>query len=470
MRARATLPSPRSSQGDLHQGGDHLKAASESILDIFQAPLEGQQDVRSVCRADIHRNVLAFQMDQPALAFHGGSFSVQYAHSDPAIAARLWALGYMSVVAPAAVRDRLQWGDLSIDIVIMNSSAVDFLSGHLNRSALDEAVRILIPSGFLILSDSHAKLPLACTMSQLLGPTVFANVFLRANVSIDGIEGLGSCDPQSGCAFPPNPLRLGNPEESVEQRPCQPVIAKPGDEYISLTDAGRIQKALSSPDLAVGRFRTAYPSGSRWFSGFDRGHGEQERYTGQTAPKPEFTEHPKLVSLVRDGNIKSVLDAGAGTCTLYGAFLERNFLGKLDRFMSFGGYNCPMLRLCGERGTISMEYNWLNPLPFCNSCKFDLVFQAQGVHHNPNKTAHLLMLNNFDSVLVCGGWLSISDAQTGPGPDWVPVLLAWAKERGYKFISRVNRGTRPMILVRKLCEQGMHSPRRKLLDVIRSKF
>lgn len=218
-------------------------------------------------------------------------------------------------------------------------------------------------------------------MSAVLGATTFANVFIRANESRLGANRLASCSQLPG-------NEVGCNHFAKQVGPCQPVIAKSGYKYVSLTDTRRIEMTVGSKDLAIGRFRSTLPSGSNWYKGFDPGHHEP-RYDGTDMGKPELEANAKLMTLLRTGSIKSVLDAGAGTCTFYAALLNRQLFSKLDRFYSFGGYNCPMLRFCGERGTISMEFNWLDPLPFCSSCKFDLVFQAQGLHHNHGEIAHM---------------------------------------------------------------------------------
>mmetsp|Transcript_9767 Transcript_9767/g.28777 ORF Transcript_9767/g.28777 Transcript_9767/m.28777 type:complete len:180 (-) Transcript_9767:26-565(-) len=50
-----------------------------------------------------------------------------------------------------------------------------------------------------------------------------------------------------------------------------------------------------------------------------------------------------------------------------------------------------MARVASERGSLIFDWSWLDPLPFCQKCTFDVVFQAEGIHHTvPRKTADRL--------------------------------------------------------------------------------
>merc|ERR1711957_739994 len=116
-------------------------------------------------------------------------------------------------------------------------------------------------------------------------------------------------------------------------------------------------------------------------------------YVSPTPVKREW--HEGLSSLVRDGKVKSLLDAGAGSCTLAGHLRRAGLMQRLNPYVAFGSYDCSMLRICGERGAISFQYNWLNSLPFCRGCKFDMVFQAEGIHHIQGKENITKSLDHF---------------------------------------------------------------------------
>ena len=97
-----------------------------------------------------------------------------------------------------------------------------------------------------------------------------------------------------------------------------------------------------------------------------------------------------LEALVRSGKVKSILDAGAGTCSL-DAHLRKHGLRSRVRLVAFGFYDCSMARVAAERGSLIFDWSWLDPLPFCQKCTFDVVFQAEGIHHTvPRKTADRL--------------------------------------------------------------------------------
>eukprot|EP00972_Heterocapsa_arctica_P015727 2317319-Heterocapsa_arctica.AAC.1 len=81
----------------------------------------------------------------------------------------------------------------------------------------------------------------------------------------------------------------------------------------------------------------------------------------------------------------------------------------MNQYVAFGAYGCAMLRTCGERGFISFQYNWMNKLPFCKGCTFDLVLQLQGLHHVGTIADAMKTYDNFDAVLACRGFLHLDD-------------------------------------------------------------
>merc|ERR1712060_261302 len=93
------------------------------------------------------------------------------------------------------------------------------------------------------------------------------------------------------------------------------------------------------------------------------------------------------------------------------------------------------------------QFTWLEPLPFCPRCQFDLVFQAQGVHHNNNENL-LRMLDNFAAAVACGGWVWLHDSDWRR---WGPRVESWAGRLGYAFERSCHMRRSAGYLVTKTC-------------------
>ena len=119
------------------------------------------------------------------------------------------------------------------------------------------------------------------------------------------------------------------------------------------------------------RYATSPVTAGAWVSNYV-GSG------GRLGDKKEWL--PAFTKGIERGHIRSVLDAGAGTCSLDG-HLRGHGLRDRVRLLSFGFYDCSMARVAAERGSIIFDWTWLDPLPLCSTCTFDLVFQAEGMHH-----------------------------------------------------------------------------------------
>jgi hypothetical protein len=88
-------------------------------------------------------------------------------------------------------------------------------------------------------------------------------------------------------------------------------------------------------------------------------------YVGNHGFLPDKREWSMLLTQrVLRGNARSILDAGAGTCSL-DAHLRKHGLRSRVRLVSFGFYDCSMARVASERGSLIFDWSWLDPLPFC---------------------------------------------------------------------------------------------------------
>ena len=154
----------------------------------------------------------------------------------------------------------------------------------------------------------------------------------------------------------------------------------------------------------------------QWTDRYHENH--PDAYKAYIGPEPE-KEWRHLGQLWRSGKLKHVkrlLDAGSGTCTLEGGLRRMKLLSRLSVYLAFGVYDCSMLRVCAERGAVAFQHNWLNPLPICANCKFDLIFQSGGVHHMKKVEDHTLFLNNMLAHLECNGLLFVTDGGDFAGP------------------------------------------------------
>merc|ERR550537_1510917 len=155
-------------------------------------------------------------------------------------------------------------------------------------------------------------------------------------------------------------------------------------------------------------------------------------------------------TMIRDGKITSMVDAGAGSCSLALMLREKNLMKKLNYF-AFGFYDESMARICAERGQVIMDWSWFNKLPVCSQCKYDLVFQVEGMHHIgqdcEKKTLQCVIpqwrqtMDNFDEVTKCGGFIHVGDNDCNKKTNyfydgdkkqcWAGFAIEWAKEKGY---------------------------------------
>ena len=236
----------------------------------------------------------------------------------------------------------------------------------------------------------------------------------RGNFGLNGSAAVARCRRSGGkgCVRPAAILRPAPPFTNVYSKRPAPIAVERacrpdrgctrftrGDAR-TRTIADPTRQALVLREAPVGRLR--YWDEGRVVSGYDgvwasryrKEHGQawHEIYVGNHGFMPDKREWPgALEALVRSGKVKSILDAGAGTCSL-DAHLRKHGLRSRVRLVAFGFYDCSMARVASERGSLIFDWSWLDPLPFCQKCTFDVVFQAEGIYHTvPRKTADRLL-------------------------------------------------------------------------------
>jgi len=339
-----------------------------------------------------------------------------FVQSTDAAAAAAWkAKGISLVVPPTATV--LPFAERASDVVVADASSPRFasLDDDRFRKWLVELTRVLADDGPLVLLHlgDRAKIvskwlsskqrnvdvchemdqtssegqPYDCgkdekdrfacvALKAILRPVAgFRNVFERLRAPP---ELLGACCIHAKYAKKACPRRCTRFSAS---HPKLPTIA----------DATR--QALVLREAPVGRLRfwnvkrlvASYDRS--WATSYERRHPTMwhQIYVGDHGFLPDKREWPlALEQLVSKGDVASILDAGAGACSLDAHFRKTGVRSKL-RVASFGFYDCSMARVASERGSLVIDWSWVDPLPFCDTCTFDVVFQAEGIHHTTPK-------------------------------------------------------------------------------------
>jgi hypothetical protein len=351
-----------------------------------------------------------------------------------------------------------------------------------------EITRLLAVGGTVVVGEPPAPVPEAqgnwsalFRRSPLLESTTFRNVFRRANPLTNGVRfcpDCGLCSP-----FDPKPKghcarRLGQ-ASAKGSGVCQPRVQP---DYVSLDDPRRKKAILREKSFSKGRLHhwpvvNVLKTQTRemwtdrclrktrsWFYSNYVGNDEPDGSRGRVH-KAEWHRN-EFSAWVSAGRVKSVLDAGAGSCTLDYVLRHEGLTRKLKPYVPFGFYDCSQARICAERGTLTLAWNWLNPLPFCKDCTFDLVFQAEGMHHIGQGCANNSLacveplwkqtFDNFDAHVACGGHIYVTDHRckeheefyTGAGRSlcWRHGGRSWAKAKKYS-ITEPNNG----LLIKKIC-------------------
>jgi len=194
--------------------------------------------------------------------------------------------------------------------------------------------------------------------------------------------------------------------------------------------------------------------------------GALDKLTGRRTPgRPLGWEHKWFHG---PSAPRRILDAGAGTCSGH-AWMALEGLLEERLFFDFGFYDCSFAAVCSERGTPNMNWDWNLPLPVCSNCKFDLVNQVGGVHHQIQSCHHRggavevacaektfgVLMDNFDRVLACGGsmWLhdGLSVLSSGKFWHWNSYVVRWARSRGTYETRDLSAGKKGIVSLHKRC-------------------
>lgn len=442
-------------------GGDKVSKAlpedlEATVLDIFCQKKKKCLTLRNA-GLKTYRSVLAVGVSTALPFLQKMGFYVWHVNWDTAAATELFNEGHPSLLWDYANITRLPFTDFAADVVILNLTACLAQETGSVSPVVSQMVRLLTPAGMLVLvgvpedttSLDLKELPPAPRALLLPGPR--SNVFFR----LDGeAEGVPVCH---GCAM-----------GSSYTGECQPHVQ---GGYASLNQTNRKTSILEDPPLHKARLhhwpvfnvlKTEIGPPTWCDNTSKRDHGWfQRNHASQDPNKIGFVK--QFDNWIKSGKVKSLLDAGAGACTLEGHLRITGSLKRLKPYMAFGANDCSMLRICAERSAISFQWNWANPLPVCPTCKFDLVFQVEGVHHLKKEEWKPSWTQLMDRV-ACKGHLFLADRRCKEEDYyivygtlgkkkwcWMDSVQDWAATAGHSSQRMKATRGRSHVLLQKKC-------------------
>ena len=336
----------------------------------------------------------------------------------------------------------LPFTDFAADIVVLDVSS---FSAALLGGVVTEAVRILAPKGVLfILGAADFEIStFSPQAAKLVLPGSYVHSYVRR---LEVVPDLPVCE---ACGM--RALYGSRAIELSPQNQCQAWIQP---DFKSIFQPEMLDKFNSKSEDTLENQRLIW-----WWRPnvlkTQQGHKEwADKYSAQN-PWPydhayvnsdPFKLMPRLEAMVKAGKVKRILDAGAGSCSLEGELRRKGYWKTVHNFLAFGAYDCSMLRICAERGSISLQHNWLIPLPVCASCKFDFIFQFAGIHHMKHVDNHSTFLDNMLAHLECDGLLFVND--NGP---WRPMFREALKVKVRQNMVKYTESSDKAIEVHRTC-------------------
>ena len=364
--------------------------------------------------------------------FHGPGFFPLYIVTEDKDAQTLFDGGANSLLNGLERFQDLPFVDFAADIVVLDVSS---FSTTLLGGVVTEAVRILAQQGVLFVlgaadfnisdfSPQAAKLVLAGS---------YAHSFVRRVGVVPDLPVCKACGMSSMSGV--RSIQL-SPENQ-----CQAWV-QPGYRSIFHPDIVKEFKPNSAESFENQRLIRWYrPNVLKTKLEDERGEwsdryaqSNTKSYNAAYVNSDPFKLPFRLEEAVKAGKYKRILDAGAGTCSLEGELRRKGYFKTVRNFLAFGAYDCSMLRICAERGSISFQHNWLKPLPVCASCKFDLIYQWAGVHHMQTVEEHDGFISGMLALLECGGLLFVNDS----GDNWRPAFRKVLKIKREQKVARHN--------------------------------
>ena len=393
--------------------------------------------------SQIHRSVILLATGGERLpVFHGPGFFPLYIVTEDKDAQTLFEGGANSLLYGLDRFQDLPFVDFAADIVVLDVSS--FSKASLG-GVVTEAVRILAPQGVLFVSgaadfDISDFSPQA---AKLVFAGSYAHSFVRRVGVVPDLPVCKACGMRS--MFGDRKIEL-SPENQ-----CQAWI-QPG--FKSIFQKETASKFNPKPKESFENQRLQHwwrPNVLKTQQGEDEWADVYSKKSahvykaGYTNSDP-YKLPPHLKEAVKAGKFKRILDAGAGSCSLEGELRRKGYFKTVRNFLAFGAYDCSMLRICAERGSISFQHDWLIPLPVCASCKFDLIYQFAGIHHMRVFENYAKFLDNMLAVLECNGLLFVNDH----GP-WQPEFRKALKIRVRRKIATYTESNNGGFAINRIC-------------------
>ncbi len=327
----------------------------------------------------------------------------------------------------------LPFSDFQIDIVVVDISR---FPNDLVGPVVTEAVRILMQKGvlFLLGTASDFKMSDFSLANKLLEPGIYENSFVRRLGMAPGVPVCDKCEIRPIWRWRENEQ---NPRETCQawvqdgyHSVFQPPISTKFDSKSKTSFENQRLHHWSRPNVLK-----TLPNRTTWTDRYSKGPSGTYRSSYVNSDPSKLTLGPReLENMVKSGKVKRILDVGAGSCPLEGELRRKGYLKHIHNFLAFGAYDCSMLRICAERGSISFQHSWGMPLPICASCKFDLILQFGGVHHISTFQGRIEFLENLLGHLDCGGLLFLTDGggKGGWRADFREALDRWEKPKKVK--------------------------------------
>jgi len=379
--------------------------------------------------------------------FHSGGFLPLYISTTDEEAKALHEAHSNSLLFTPGNLSNLPFADFQIDIVVVDLSR---FPRDLVGPVVTDAVRILMQKGVLFLLGAAnnfelSNLPLA---NKLLELGFYENSFVRRLGMAPDVPVCEDCE-----------IRTVGMWRKWQQNPRQQCQAWVQDDYRSVFQPPISTKFDSNSSFSFEKQRHRHwwrrnvmkilRHGDSWTDEYSKITKTFKKSYVTSTPEKLNAGSDELERLIRSRKAKRILDAGAGSCSLEGELLRKGYLPHLHNYLAFGAYDCSMIRICAERGSISFQHDWLIPLPICASCKYDLILQFWGVHHIQKHQDRITFFENLLGHLDCGGLLFLTE---GGKKGWrEPLRAALAPWEESKKVTRKEGKDKNGISIYRTC-------------------
>ena len=347
----------------------------------------------------IHRSVLLVVTGPEKLPVsHSGGFLPLYISTTDEEAKALHEAHSNSLLFTPGNLSNLPFADFQIDIVVVDLSR---FPRDLVGPVVTDAVRILMQKGVLFLLGAAdfelSNLPLA---NKLLELGIYENSFVRRLGMAPDVPVCEDCE-----------IWTVGMWRKWQQNPRQQCQAWVQDNYRSVFQPPISTKFDPKSSFEKQRLRHWWrPNvlkilrhGKSWTDEYSAitGPGTYKKSYVTSTPEKLNAGSDELERWIRSRKAKRILDAGAGSCSLEGELLRKGYLPDLHNYLAFGAYDCSMIRICAERGSISFQHDWRQSLyPFVLPASTIWFFSSGECIISRSIRIGLLSLNIFWDILI----------------------------------------------------------------------